>query len=377
MSNFLTSIRTTGTIRIAGLAAAIATAATACGATTIPATDASGVTAEPAAFVNSDPVTAEQTSSPTEVEANVSPSTAPAAPAEPTDAQTASEPAPSADPKPAPATETSTEPEAQPEPAPDPHPEADSAPKPDPAPEAEPAPATETDPEPEPPAPNLAPALDTVRITRQGVNVTVGINASDPDSDTLSLTVVGVLGTDSETFEHAIAEDSGIFQMPFEATARGTVTITTSVTDGTNTTTQVDTIDIAPLLHVIHTAGEIVASNGCFKNGNELTYSAATTSLLLDPRGTPQFMGDVVEPMVLTQQNRGSQLLLSTISSDFEEATGFVTDFQLRATLGDISINYGTNHVQAGRYQTPTFVSPSDPTCWVNIGYEIIVQEAA
>jgi Bacterial Ig domain len=110
--------------------------------------------------------------------------------------------------------------------------------------------------------PNLAPVLDTVRVTRQGVNVTVGINASDPDSDALSLTLTGVLGVDGETFENAAAADAAIFQLPFSPDAKGTVTITTSVSDGTNATTQTDQIYIAPLQLVIFGAGEIVASNG-------------------------------------------------------------------------------------------------------------------
>jgi hypothetical protein len=267
--------------------------------------------------------------------------------------------------------------EADQAPQADPAPAADPTPTPDPAP-AE-APAKALDPAPDPgPAASQAPVLDTVRITRRGVNVTVGINASDPDSDTLSLALIGVLGVDGETFDHAAAADGAIFELPFSPDARGTVTITTSVSDGTNVTTQTDQIDIAPLQHVIVNPGEIVASNGCFIDNDELTYRAGTTSLLLDTRAvsSPAFTDEVVEPITLNRQNRGSQLLRTTLSADFEEATGFVTDFVLSGTFGDIKVQYGSNHVQPGSYQTPTFVSPSDSRCWLNIGYGITVQPA-
>jgi hypothetical protein len=96
--------------------------------------------------------------------------------------------------------------------------------------------------------------------------------------------------------------------------------------------------------------------------------------LLLDTRGVTSaaFTDELVDPITLNGQDPGSQSFATALSANFEEATGFVTDIN----LSGIDVNYGPSHVQPGRYQTPTFVDPGDPRCWLDIGYEITTQPA-
>ncbi|RLE24979.1 MAG: hypothetical protein DRJ50_03785, partial [Actinobacteria bacterium] len=268
-------------------------------------------------------------------------------------------------------------------PQPDPPTQPEQAPQPDstsmPQPEQAPAPQPDSAQTPElAPEPSLAPVLDVVRVTRRGVHVTVGINASDPDGDSLSLSVVGVLDSGGETFEQTADSDSGIFEMPFGPDSRGTVTVTTSVTDGVETTEQVDQIEIAPLQQVTVGPGEIVASKGCFIENDKLTFQPSSSISLLDTRGVSSNLhtNDLASPITLDLHNTGSQLFVTGISAEFEESEGFVSVLGLRGTLGDVDVHYNSDKVQPGRYQAPTFVSPSDPRCWVDVGYVITVQPA-
>jgi hypothetical protein len=354
MSTSLNSIPFNRTLRAVGLAVTIASLATACGGTTSsPATQAGVALPNPTNVTNSSLAPTETATSTSDFEVEA-PRTdnASLAPVE-------------------------QSPQSDPPPQPDQAPQQDSAPTPqpeqDPAPKSDPAPAPELAPE-----PSLAPVLDVVRVTRRGVHVKVGINASDPDGDSLSLSVVGVLDSSGETFEHTADSDSGIFEMPFGANSRGTVTVTTSVTDGVETTQQIDQIEIAPLQQVTVGSGEIVASKGCFIENDKLTFQATSSLSLLDTRGVSSNLhtNDLASPITLDLHNTGSQLFLTGISAEYEESEGFVSILGLRGTLGDIDVHYNSDKVQPGRYQAPTFVSPSDARCWVDVGYVITVQPA-
>jgi hypothetical protein len=217
-----------------------------------------------------------------------------------------------------------------------------------------------------------------VRVTRRGEHVTVGINASDPDGDSLSLSVVGVLGSTGETFEHEADSESGIFEMPFAPGSRGIVTVTTSVTDGVEITQQVDQIEVAPLQKVSVGAGEIVASKGCFIDNDKLTFSATTSLLLLDTRGVSSntLTNELASPITLDLHNTGSQLWRAGLTAEFEENSGFFSTLGLRGTFGDVDVHFNSDKVQPGRYQSSAFVSPSDARCWVTVGYVITAQPA-
>jgi hypothetical protein len=229
------------------------------------------------------------------------------------------------------------------------------------------------------PEPNLAPTLETVRVTHVGVNVTVGINASDPDNDNLSLTVIGVLGANGKQFDHAAEADAAIFEMPFDKDARGTVTITTSVTDGTNTTTQTDQIDIAPRQSVTFHQGAIEASTGCFLDTAKLTFQPEVefNQISTFALSATQENRSVVSPMTFTSQNRRLQLFPDALSAEFEEETGFLALITVKGQLGDVPIYHDNASGLAGSFESSRFESPSNPSCRVTLGYNITTQQAA
>lgn len=349
MTTSLDSTRNHRRLRVVGLVAAIASLAAACGSsTTVPANEAGSVVVDPTDLTEPTVVSPGAT---VVVEADASASASTERAEQPT---TTPAPAPTTTTAPAPTTTTA------PVPAP-----TTTAPAPDPA------PTTTTAPE-----PNDPPVFDTVRITRVGVNVTVGINASDADGDALSLRLTS-LGPDGQHITHEAEADAAIFELPFSADATGTVTIMTSVSDGTDTTIQNDSIDIAPLMHVTFGTAEISASNGCFNTDDSVTLKNTSVERLIDPRGTLVSGAEFVSPITLTRQNRGSQLLRTPLEADFEITTGFAAQLLLSATFGDIEIRIDAGHVQPGRYEPPTFVSPSNAACWVTIGYAITVEPAA
>jgi hypothetical protein len=257
---------------------------------------------------------------------------------------------------------------------PDTTPPADTTPPPDTTPPADTTPPPDTTPQ-----PNLAPTLNTVRVTHVGVNVTVGINASDPDNDNLSLTVVGVLGANGKQFDHAAEADAAIFEMPFDKDARGTVTITTSVSDGINTTTQTDQIDIAPRQSVTFHQGAIEASTGCFLDTAKLTFQPQVefNQISTYALSATQENRNVTSPMTFTSQNRRLQLFPDALSAEFEEETGFLALITVKGQLGDVPINHDNASGLAGSFESSRFESPSNPSCRVKLEYNITTQQAA
>jgi hypothetical protein len=354
MFNSLNSSRFNRTLRAAGLAVTIASLAAACGSTTdTPATQAGVALPDLTNVAESSPAPTDTTTPTAEVESETSGAdNAPLAPVEQSPLQQSDPPQPSgSNPQPAPATGQT------------PQPQPDSA-----------ASAEELSPD-----PNTTPVLDVVRVTRRGVHVSVGINASDAEGDSLALSVIGVLDSTGETFEHAADSDSGIFEMPFGPGSRGTVTVTTTVSDGVDATQQVDQTVIAPLQKVTVGPGEIVAAKGCFKDNGKITFHPSPSNLLLlDTRGVSSNLhtSELASPITLDLHNTGSQLFRTGISAEFEEEEGFASELGLRGTFGDIDVHFGSGKVQPGRYQSPNFVSPSDAGCWVQVGYVITVQPA-
>jgi len=349
MSSSLNSLRSNRPLRAVGLAVAIASLATACGTTTSsPATEAGAAMLDTTGLADSELLAA----APAAIVPGVENATVN------TDAEQGTNP-----------DVPQGSPESVPQSQPDPEPQLDPGQELDQQSQADPDPS---------PATNVAPVLDVVRVTRRGGNVTVGINASDADGDDLSLSVSGVLGAGGESFDHASASDSGIFEFPFSPDARGIVTLTTSVSDGHETTQQVDQIEIAPLQVVTMGPAEVVVSKGCFIENDKLTFHPASPLMLLDTRGVSsnKFTDVVANPITLDLHNTGSQLFVTALSAEFEENSGFAAEFGLRGTFGDIDVHFSSGKVQPGRYQSPNFVSPGDPRCWLTVGYVIAVQQA-
>jgi hypothetical protein len=223
--------------------------------------------------------------------------------------------------------------------------------------------------------------LDVVRVTRRGLNVTVGVNASDLDGDDLSLTVSASNLVTGQTIDVSADTDAEVFQLPFEADATGTITIVTTVTDGIEATSQTDTIDIAPLQNVFISGSEIEVSRGCFIDNPEVSFrpDGQRSTIILDTRGVSsnQFTTDIVGPIALNRDNPGTQLFRNPVTADFELEDGFFSGFYIRGSFADINVNYSSEVVQPGRYQSEPMVSPSDARCWVVVGYSISTGPAA
>jgi hypothetical protein len=364
MSN---STRSNNSIRIIGFIAALASIGTACGGApgtsetlTSPA-GASGIKLESVQGPADDPTTEqalETESAAIPVHVDPTPTT------EPTPA-----PEPVLTPEPTPA----LEPVPTPEPTPAPQP----VPTPEPTPVAEPAPAPEPTPGAEPTVePNVAPVIDSMRVTRHGLEVTVELNASDGNQDPLTLSVLAVDNRTNQQFTLTEQADAHTFTFNFPYT--GSITLVGSVTDGQEEVTQVEHIDIATLKVINMSVGYVTVAKACMANGGPDIYSATGDSSLIGLETSDYrpnvYSSDTVDTN-MTFQEPGGQLFRQPHSLAFEQDLGFKTYFEVHGQFGDIEVDYTSIKTEAGSFGE-SFWSPSNSACWLKVGYKTSVTDA-
>jgi hypothetical protein len=340
MSN---STRSNNSIRIIGFIAALASIGTACGGApgtsetlTSPA-GASGIKLESVQGPADDPTTEQAL----ETESAAIPVHV--------------DPTPTTEPTPAP------EPVLTPEPTPAPQP----VPAPEPTPGAEPT-----------VEPNVAPVIDSMRVTRHGLEVTVELNASDGNQDPLTLSVLAVDNRTNQQFTLTEQADAHTFTFNFPYT--GSITLVGSVTDGQEEVTQVEHIDIATLKVINMSVGYVTVAKACMANGGPDIYSATGDSSLIGLETSDYrpnvYSSDTVDTN-MTFQEPGGQLFRQPHSLAFEQDLGFKTYFEVHGQFGDIEVDYTSIKTEAGSFGE-SFWSPSNSACWLKVGYKTSVTDA-
>jgi hypothetical protein len=359
MSN---STRSNNSIRIIGFIAALASIGTACGGATTTTESLTSPTAVPGIAVDDVALLTDNQTAEVALGSDPAADTAPTPQIVPTSETTPAEPETPAEPQIPAEPETPAEAETPTEPQIPAEPE---------------TPAEAETPTAEPTVePNVAPVIDSMRVTRHGLEVTVELNASDGNNDPLTLSVLAVDDRTSDQFRLTEQTDAHTFTFNFEYNA--SVTLVGSVTDGQEEATQVGHIDIATLKVVNIDVGYVTVAKNCLAGPGSDTYTVVGDQSIIGLSTSDYkpnlYYYDVIDT-TMTFQEPGGQLLRKPQSLEFEQNLGFQTHFEIHGQFRDITVDYLSVKTEAGSEQK-TFWSPSNDACWLKVGYKTTVTDA-
>jgi hypothetical protein len=262
-----------------------------------------------------------------------------------------------------------------------------TAPTPQPTPTPEPTPTLETPQAPETTTettsgaeataePNVAPVIDSMRVTRHGLEVTVELNASDGNNDPLTLSVLAVDNRTAQQF--TLTEQADAHTFTFNFAYMGSITLVGSVTDGQEEVTQVEHIDIATLKVVNIGPGNVWVAKACMADSGQDIYSATGGSSLIGLETSDYqpnvYSSDTVDT-TMTFQEPGGQLFRQPHSLAFEQDLGFKTYFEVHGQFRDIKVDFVSVKTEAGYFEE-SFMSPSNSACWLKVAYKTSVTDA-
>ena len=222
----------------------------------------------------------------------------------------------------------------------------------------------------------MAPVVETMTVSRHGLEVTVELSASDADNDPLTLSVLAVDDRTSEQFILTEQANSGsfVFNFPY----MGTITLVGSVTDGQEQVTAVDAIEIATLKRINIGVGDATVAKACLAGTGTNTYAAAGDRSIIGLSTSdynPNLYYSETHNPTMTLQEPGGQLFREPQSLEFEQNLGFSTHFEVHGMFGDIVVDYVDVQTEPGSFET-TFRSPSNNACWLTVTYRTSVSDA-
>jgi hypothetical protein len=120
--------------------------------------------------------------------------------------------------------------------------------------------------------------------------------------------------------------------------------------------------------------GEFSVSKNCFINTPELTFQPTGVSEIFggSNRGTEQPENiDLLAPITMNIQERGSPIFRTSTSDDYNSETGFAFLVSVKGTFGDVDIQYSSRLTTEGGHASDTFSDPVKPACFLTLNFFI------